>query len=230
MEHKARYLFLCKICVGKALSVHVKGGICMKGFFSMFKESAKEMTTVRGICVMGMLIALHFVLSSIAIPVGATIEITFSFLAVAAVGMLMGPTAGAFAGLATNLIQFMFANKVGGAFHFGFTFVEIVAGLIFGIFLYRAKISKPEFTKENFREALMLVLRFAACRLTAVVVCNLLLRTYFLSDLYGTSFMLLFPERFLKNAAQYPVDVALMCIVLPAVKLAYDRTFRHRTS
>ena len=76
----------------------------------------------------------------------------------------------------------------------------------------------------------MLVLRFAACRLTAVVVCNLLLRTYFLSDLYGTSFMLLFPERFLKNAAQYPVDVALMCIVLPAVKLAYDRTFRHRTS
>lgn len=196
----------------------------MKGFFSMFKESAKEMVTVRGICVMGMLIALHFVLSSIAIPVGATIEITFSFLAIAAVGMLLGPTAGAFAGLATNILKFIFANKVGGAFHFGFTFVEIVAGLIFGIFLYRAEITKPEFTKEKFLEAAILILRFSACRLCTVVVCNLLLRTYFLSDLYGTSFMLLFPERFLKNAAQYPVDVALMCIVLPAVRLAYARS------
>lgn len=196
----------------------------------MFKESAKEMVTVRGICVMGMLIALHFVLSSVtAIPVSATVEITFSFLAVAAAGMLMGPTAGAFAGLATNLIKFMFANKTGGSFHPGLTLVEVVAGLIFGIFLYRAKISKPEFTKENFREAITLILRFALCRLCNVVICNLLLRTYFLSDLYGTSFMLLFPERFLKNAAQFPVDVALMCLVLPAVRLAYDRTFHHIT-
>lgn len=199
----------------------------MKGFFSMFKDSAKEMVTVRGICVMGMLIALHFVLSSFAtIPVSATVEITFSFLAVAAAGMLLGPTAGAFAGLATNILKFIFANKVGGSFHLGLTLVEVVAGLIFGIFLYRAKITKPEFTEEKILEAAMLVLRFSLCRLCTVVICNLLLRTYFLSDLYGTSFMLLFPERLLKNAAQYPVDVALMCIVLPAVRLAYDRSSR----
>ena len=201
----------------------------MKGFFSMFRESAKEMTTVRGVCVMGMLVALHFVLSAAAtIPVGPMIEISFSFIALAAVGMLIGPTAGAFAGLVTNILKFMFANKVGGAFHFGFTFVEIMAGLIFGIFLYRAKISKPEFTKENFREAAVLVLRIAACRLCGVVICNLLLRTYFLSDLYGVSFALLLPERLLKNAVQYPADVVLMCIILPAVRVAYDRVMGKR--
>lgn len=196
----------------------------MKGFFVMFKDSAKEMTTVRGICVMGMLAALHYVLSAAAtIPIGSTIEISFSFLAVAAAGMLLGPAAGASAGFVTNIIKFIFANKVGGSFHFGFTFVEIVAGLIFGLFLYRAKISKPEFTKDKFREAASLVLRIAACRLCGVVICNLLLRTYFLSDLYGVGFAVLFPERFLKNAVQFPVDVALMCIVLPSVRVAYDR-------
>lgn len=201
----------------------------MKGFFVMFKDSAKEMTTVRGICVMGMLVALHYVLSAaVTIPIGPMIEISFSFLALAAVGMLLGPTAGAFAGFVTNIIKFMFANKVGGSFHFGFTFVEIMAGLIFGLFLYRAKISKPEFTKDKFREAVTLVLRIAASRLCGVVICNLLLRTYFLSDLYGVSFAVLFPERLLKNAAQFPVDVVLMCIILPAVRVAYDRVIGKR--
>lgn len=198
----------------------------MKGFFTMFKDSAKEMVTLKGICLMGMLIAVHLFIGTFAsIPIGSTIKISFSFLALAAIGMLLGPTAGAVAGIITDILGFLFVNKTGGAFHPGFTLVQLLAGLFYGIFLYRARYS---YSKENRADILRFFVRCVLCKLCIVIVCNLLLNTYFCSILYGKGFMAMLPGRFIKNAIQFPVDVVLMSIILPAVGVAFDKIMRKK--
>ncbi|MGN0666285.1 MAG: folate family ECF transporter S component [Huintestinicola sp.] len=197
----------------------------MKGFFSMFRTSAKEMLTVRGICVMAMLIAIHlFIKTFTTIAIGPTIRISFSFLALASIGMILGPTAGMCAGLITDVLGFFFANKNGGAFHPGFTLVQVLAGLFYGLCLYKARVCKDDKTS-----MLKFILRCAVCEACIAVFCNLLLNTFFLSQLYGKGYFAMLPARIIKNAVQLPVDVVLMAAVLPVVGVAYDKIFSRKS-
>ena len=109
----------------------------MKRFLAIFSDSAKELTNLRCIVMTGMLIAVHVLLSIfVMIPIGENIKISFSFLALASIGMLFGPIPAAIAGGITDILGFMLANKTGGAYHPGFTLVQIMAGFIYGICLY----------------------------------------------------------------------------------------------
>lgn len=75
----------------------------MKRFISMVRDSAKELTDIKCIVMTGMLIAIHVLLGVfIMIPVGEYIKISFSFLALAAIGMLFGPVPAAMAGAITE--------------------------------------------------------------------------------------------------------------------------------
>lgn len=186
----------------------------MKRFISIFRDSAKELTDIRCIVVTGMLIAVHVLLGIfIMIPVGEYIKISFSFLALAAIGMLFGPVPAAMAGAVTDILGFLLANKTGGAYHPGFTLVQITGGLIYGIILYKAEMNK------------FFSVKCAVSKLCIVIICNLTLNSYFLSVLYGQSFWGLMPARLLKNAIQLPIDVILMSIVLPTVYVIYKRVF-----
>ncbi|MBQ7991077.1 MAG: ECF transporter S component, partial [Oscillospiraceae bacterium] len=75
----------------------------MKGFFALFKKSFEEMFTggigksLLNLVICAMLIALSVVIESMAIDIGA-VRINFAFLAVAAIGMLFGPTVGLVSG------------------------------------------------------------------------------------------------------------------------------------
>ena len=98
----------------------------MKRFLAIFSDSAKELTNLRCIVMTGMLIAVHVLLSIfVMIPIGENIKISFSFLALASIGMLFGPIPAAIAGGITDILGFMLANKTGGAYHPGFTLVQI---------------------------------------------------------------------------------------------------------
>ena len=191
----------------------------MKRFISIFRDSAKELTDIRCIVVTGMLIAVHVLLGIfIMIPVGEYIKISFSFLALAAIGMLFGPVPAAMAGAVTDILGFLLANKTGGAYHPGFTLVQITGGLIYGIILYKAEMNK------------FFSVKCAVSKFSIAVICNLTLNSYFLSVLYGQSFWGLMPARLLKNAIQLPVDVVLMSIVLPTIYVIYKRVFGEKNA
>lgn len=197
----------------------------MKSFFSMFSDSAKEMLTRRGICTMGLLIGLHALVGMVTtIPIGPTIKITFAWLVLASIGMILGPTAGFTAGVITDIIGFMVANKNGGAFHPGFTLVQALGGMIYGIFLYRAVVSKEK------RDIINLAVRSALCKICLMIFCNLLLNTYFCSIIYGKGFMALLPPRIIKNLVQLPVDVIMMVAFLPVVYVAYHKIVGKKTA
>lgn len=186
----------------------------MKRFISVFSDSAKELRKIKCIVVTGMLIAVHVLMSMlIMIPVGSYLKISFSFLALASIGMLFGPIPGAMAGAITDILGFMLANKTGDPYHPGFTLVQITAGLIYGIFLYRAEVNK-------FFSAKCFIAKFLVA-----VICNLIMNSFFLYQLYDVAFWGGMPLRLVKNAVQLPIDVILMSLILPAIHVIYNRIF-----
>ena len=185
----------------------------MKGFINLFVRSAKELKSVRNLCVIAMLIALDLVLKlTVSIKVSNYMTISFAFIAMAAIGMLYGPTVGFTAGMITDILGYII--KPDGAFDIRFTLIEALGGLLYGLFLYNARNDK------------WLIVRIVSAKATVVVICNLLLTNWAISALYGSGFMAILPARIIKNLAQFPVDVILLSIFLPLVLKAYTSVFK----
>ena len=114
----------------------------------MFKDSALEFKKLRCITVTAMLIALNLALKSVTVYVTDDLKISFSFLALAAIGMLFGPTVSFLSGAVTDILGLLIANTI-GAFNPLFTLVEAVGAMLYGLFLYKLKPIK--FDKETFK-------------------------------------------------------------------------------
>ena len=107
-------------------------------FFEKFGRSAMELKSLRCITVTGILIALDIVLKMFSITVTKDLKITFAFIALAAIGMLFGPTVGFLAGVITDVIGYLI--KPEGGFSPLFTFVEAFGAMLYGLFLYDVSI------------------------------------------------------------------------------------------
>lgn len=196
-------------------------------FFRMFKKSAMELKTLRCLTVTAILIGIDLALKFTAsIALTQTLKISFAFLALASIGMLFGPVVAGLAGVVTDVIGYFI--KPQGAFNPLFTIVELVGAVIYGIFLYRLnplKFSDGDNTKHN----VIQVLRIIFAKLSVVVVCNLVMTpaAMVLSG-YDTveSITAKYSIRVVKQLAQFPVDVVLLLIVLPAIMFAYNRANR----
>ena len=116
--------------------------------FTNFKKSALELKSIRCITVTAMLIALNLALKSVTVYISDDLKISFSFLALAAIGMLFGPTVGFLAGTITDILGLLIANTI-GAFNPLFTLVEATGGMLYGMFLYNLKPIK--FDKESLK-------------------------------------------------------------------------------
>ena len=117
-------------------------------FFKMFADSAKEFKSLRCITVTAMMIALNLALKSVTIYVTDDLKISFSYLALATIGMLFGPTVGFFAGAVTDILGLL-VQQMMSAFNPLYTLVEATGGLLYGLFLYR--LQPVKFNKEMFK-------------------------------------------------------------------------------
>ena len=120
----------------------------MKGFLSVFKNSANELKSPVTLSVTGMLIALYIVLKIFAtVYVTDNLRITFAFLALATIGMLYGPSVAFFAGAIGDVLGYFMA-PTGGGYFVGYTLTYAIEGLIFGVMLYH-KIHNSRITSYN---------------------------------------------------------------------------------
>lgn len=180
---------------------------------NMFIRSAKELKSIRCLCVTAMLIALDIALKLlVGIQVTESIKLSFAFIAIASIGMLYGPTIGFAAGLITDIIGFLV--KPTGAFDIRFTLIEALGALIYGMFLYNAVNGK------------WLLPRIIAAKTTVVIVCNLWLTTWAISSVYGKGFLAMLPARVISNLIQLPIDIVILAVFLPLVLKAYNSVFR----
>lgn len=204
--------------------------------FRMFKNSALELKNLRCLTVTAMLIALNLALKSVTIYITDDMKISFSFLALAAIGMLFGPTVGFMAGTVTDILGMLIAQNI-GAFNPLFTLVEATGAMLYGLFLY--KLTPIRLSKEGFKNVtadknmLFSFLRVIGAKLSVAIVCNIIMNPLFMVLLgywgWETAVMVKLPARLLKNAIQCPVDIILLLLVLFPVMVAYNSIFRQNT-
>lgn len=189
----------------------------------MFRESFKEFKDLRAVVVTGLLIALSMVIESFTINLGFA-KINFAFLAIAAIGMLYGPSVSICAGAICDILGYLVAPD--GAFFPLYTLIGAMQGLIYGVIAYR-KLSKK--TGREFDIEMMI--RLVIARVADVVFINLICNTaanFHYGFLRDKTLGAAIAARVAKNLLELPIDIILIVGVLMAVLKAYTMVFGTR--
>lgn len=185
----------------------------MKKFVKNFKDSLDEFKSVKNVVLCALLAAIAVVLGYFTIQIGDYIKIGFSGMPNQIVAYMFGPVVGGIFGGALDFLKFII--KPTGAFFPGFTFDAILAGMIYGSFFYRKKIS---------------FWRVLIAEFTVVLIVNMGFATYWLSVLYGKGFMVLLPARVIKNLIMWPINSVLLFTVMKAMNVAIQPFLRKDTA
>lgn len=145
----------------------------MKKMAALFTESMREFRNIRTITACGLFAALALILNSFTVQIGNYLKIGVSGLPNEMVDVLFGPAVGSLFAAAMDILKLLLYPT--GAWIPGLTLNCLLAGLIYGFFLYR----KPT----NFW-------RILAAELTVALLVNVLLGTFWLSQVYGKAFAL----------------------------------------
>ena len=172
----------------------------MKNFCNLVLCSSKELKNVRSLVTAALLITIKLILDLFTIQITPVMHLDFEFLATTSIGMLFGPIVGAICGGVSDIINYVINPK--GMFFPGFTISAILIGIIYGIALYKKKIT---------------IIRCILANMTVVIIVDILLNTFWLSLLYGKAFYLLLPARALKNIIMIPINVTMMYFILKLV-------------
>lgn len=170
----------------------------MKKWKKLFGDSVREMQEVKNLAVMAMFLALAVVLGFYAtVQVGDYLKVGFAFIPNELTGMMFGPVAGGILAALADVVKYIV--KPVGAFFPGFTISALLGGLIYGVVLYHRTASLK---------------RIIAANTLVTVFVNLFLNTYWLTVMYGNSFLALLPARIVKEAILLPVDIILFYTVV----------------
>lgn len=173
----------------------------VKRLVLLFKSSASELKSVSAISVAGMLVAIGVVLSFVKIVLSPVLEISFSFLPLAAGGLLYGPVVGGIMGILTDVLGYFV--RPNGPFFPGFTLNAFISGVLYGLFLYKKPVT---WTRVIIVSALI------------TVFINLGLNSLWLSMMYGKAFIVLLTARIIKNIVMFPINTALLMVLLKFIE------------
>lgn len=146
----------------------------MKKLATVYRDSCRELKQVRTITTAAMFMAVSVVLGYFTIEAGPYLKIGFGSVVNQFVYFLFGPVVGGFYGGVLDLVKYVV--KPTGAFFPGFTFNAILAGIIYGTFLYQRPLT--------FKRTL-------AVHFIVIMVCNVFLNTLFLSMMSGKGILAL---------------------------------------
>ena len=174
----------------------------MKNRFNSAKlSSAPRLGGIATVAACGMLLALEVVLGMFTLNVSPLLKIGFSFLPVAAAGMLFGPVAGGTVGALGDVVSY-FISPMGPYFP-GFTVNGFLSGFLYGLFLYRKPVT---------------LLRTLLAKVSVTTLINLLLTPLWLAVLYSRAFIAVLSARVATNLALLPVDIALLYVLMKGME------------
>lgn len=178
-----------------------------------YKNSAHEIRDLRKLVFCGLMAALAIILSATTtIKIGPYLRIGFSGYPNRIIECLFGPVVGMIFGGVLDVLKF-FLSDGDGMFFFGYTFNAMLAGLIVGTILYR----KP-----------LKIWRIVLAEFLLKMLVNVCFGTLWSSMLYGYGFMAILPARLIKNLVQWPVDSAILFIVLQTVLKTVKRVWNDK--
>lgn len=142
-------------------------------------------------------IALRMVIKTLKIPVNDTMNVYFTFAINALGSYIYGPAVGFVSGAACDTISFLI--KPSGPYNPAFMLIEALGSFLYGIFLYRSRVS---------------IVRLFLSKFSVSLICNIFLTPLFLSLMYGNkSLSALMASRILKNAIMLPIETAVLAVL-----------------
>ncbi len=202
----------------------------MKSFFLLFSDSAKELKKVSTLTVSGLFVALAIVLRNLTINVSADLRINFAFLGAMIIGMLYGPVLSIMGSVSVDIIGYFLDGFKARDYNFGLLLVKIIAGLIYGVMLYKKTTNKS------------LIVNTVIARTIVVIICQLILNSIvlyycyqnknfpFMSASEWSAFGIWMVPRLIKNGIMFPIEIALSVMILPMAKQTYIKVFMRKTA
>lgn len=175
----------------------------MRKLATIYRDSYRELKNVKTLTTAAMFLAIAVVLGYFTIEAGPYLKIGFGSVANQFVYFMFGPVVGGFYGGVLDLIKYIV--KPTGAFFPGFTFNAILAGIIYGTFLYHRPLT--------FKRTLFV-------HLVVILICNVFLNTLWLSMMSGKGMLALIPIRILKNLIMWPIDTLIFYAIAKKMESA----------
>lgn len=187
---------------------------------NIFARSFGELRSLRCLVLTALFIAMNITLDLLKLRIDLPgMRIGVGFLTNASIGMLYGPVVCMMMGFCTDILGFLMNPGTGGGGYFpGYTLTAMVAGVIWGLFLYRPD-GAPD--SKTLAGRLSFPLRTLAARILITLICNVFLNTLWLS-LGNNAFVPMLISRLPTQLAYLPVQYLLLLVVLPFVRRLYQ--------
>lgn len=112
---------------------------------SYWKGSMTFLDTTKKIVTIAMLFGLMMVCKMFALPSGfSNLGLSLTYLFFALICLIYGPIAGFTIGFFSDVLGYFLFDRTGVVFYFGYTLQSMMAGFVYGLFLYKSRIT---FTK-----------------------------------------------------------------------------------
>ncbi len=161
-----------------------------------------ELKRLRMLTFAALCCALSIVVGALYVVVGDNLRVYFTFFITAVGCAVYGPVAGMVVAVVTDTLNFLLFPS--GPYFPGYMLGEMLAALIYGIFLYRKKIT---------------VLRLFSAKLLVNYIVNVLLGCLWSKMLYGQGYLYYLAKSLVKNTLLLPLEViclaALFSMLIP---------------
>lgn len=165
----------------------------------LFRDSACELKSVKNLCILSLLLALRVCLDFLTLPLSDLCYVSFVFIVAGITGGMFGPFVAALLGAVSDILSYVVHPM--GCFFLGFTLSAMVAGLIYGLILYKNRFS---------------VLRIVLAEVVVDTIVNVFMNTFWISIFYGVGFFeLLISVRIPKNLITIPINVCVFIMFSP---------------
>lgn len=174
----------------------VRKFFCNRKIFSepmRYKEVVQMHDKIRNILFVGLFISLEVIFTRFLSVENAIVRVSFEFLPIAISAILFGPvTAGVAAAVADILGMLIFPK---GPYFPGFTVSQFLTGFLYGIILYKRKIT---------------IARCIAAAVMMIIPVELISKTLWLKILTHNGIYAILPARIIKCLVFFPIQVILI--------------------
>ncbi len=171
-----------------------------------WRGAAGEVKKLRTLAVSAIFLALSSAVASVFIPLPNNLRVYFTYGPKALCAFVIGQVSGLLFGLTGDLLGF--ALHPTGGFFPGYTLTSMMGMFLYGLGLYRKKIT---------------VRRLALTKLLVNLVCNAGLNVLWSAILYQKAWIVYFTASLTKNLALWPVETAVLVLVFRLVGPLMER-------
>ena len=169
-----------------------------------WREARRELTSAKAIAFAAMIIALRVAVKMFKIPLGAGLSLTFDCYVNALGSIVYGPVVGLLVGAISDTIGCIIHPT--GPYFLPFILVEMSSSFIFGLFLWRRKIS---------------IGRVLCSKFTINLFCNIILTSVFMKWMYtffgdarAITYKIFNTARIAKNLVTFPIESIFIVVIL----------------